>query len=119
MRDSWYYGRHPVLHGTSIELLEQRQREIERLRAALIAERDDAMTWDGIGTVNRINAVLAVNKEVSPPIDYKARYEALVQGLRDGYRPGESAYGLISWLESTTGFTMHDEGGEVSTDVRR
>lgn len=34
------------------------QQTIARLTAALITERDDALTWDGIGTVNRINKAL-------------------------------------------------------------
>jgi hypothetical protein len=38
--------------------LEAAQQTIARLTAALIAERDDALTWDGIGTVNRINEAL-------------------------------------------------------------
>jgi hypothetical protein len=42
----------------SIKRLAEAQQTIDRLTAALIAERDDAITWDGIGTVNRINKVL-------------------------------------------------------------
>jgi hypothetical protein len=38
--------------------LAEAQQTIARLTAALILERDDALTWDGIGTVNRINKVL-------------------------------------------------------------
>lgn len=34
------------------------QQTIARLTAALIVERDDALTWEGIGTVNRINKAL-------------------------------------------------------------
>lgn len=44
------------------ELIEAQQ-TIARLTAALIAERDDALTWDGIGTVNRINKVLEGNTQ--------------------------------------------------------
>ncbi|AIQ29337.1 hypothetical protein P40081_15140 [Paenibacillus sp. FSL P4-0081] len=40
------------------ECLAEAQQTIARLTAALIAERDDALIWDGIGTVNRINKVL-------------------------------------------------------------
>jgi len=40
------------------EEIERRDAEIDRLRKALIRERDEAMAWDGIGTVNRINEVL-------------------------------------------------------------
>jgi hypothetical protein len=42
----------------SEEMLAEAQQTIARLTAALIAERDDALTWDGIGTVNRINKAL-------------------------------------------------------------
>lgn len=41
-----------------MEELAEAQQTIARLTAALIAERDDALTWDGIGTVNRINKAL-------------------------------------------------------------
>ena len=34
----------------------------------------------------------------------KEKYDNLVQALRDGNTPGESAAGLIAWLESTTSF---------------
>lgn len=38
--------------------LRDAEQTIARLTAALIVERDDALTWDGIGTVNRINKAL-------------------------------------------------------------
>lgn len=38
--------------------LAEAQQTIARLTAALIAERDAALIWDGIGTVNRINEAL-------------------------------------------------------------
>jgi hypothetical protein len=84
----------------SIDMLEQQQREIGRLRAALIEERDYSLHWNDV-IVNRINAVLCFNKDLSPPIDYKARYEALVQGVYEF--PGltnSTANDLITWLES-------------------
>lgn len=38
--------------------LTEAHQTIDRLTVALIKERDDALTWDGIGTVNRINKEL-------------------------------------------------------------
>lgn len=38
--------------------LTEAQQTIARLTAALIAERDAALTWDGTGTVKRINEAL-------------------------------------------------------------
>jgi Mg2+/Co2+ transporter CorB len=40
------------------EIITQQAAEIERLRQALIIERDDALIWDDFGTVSRINKVL-------------------------------------------------------------
>lgn len=46
-----------LIEDLQIQLL-QAQQTIARLTSALIVERDDALTWDGIGTVNRINKAL-------------------------------------------------------------
>lgn len=46
-------------------IIDQQAEEIERLRQALVRERDDALTWDGIGTVKRINKVLEENPHVN------------------------------------------------------
>lgn len=40
------------------KLLAEAQQTIARLTAALIAERDAALVWDGIGTIRRINEAL-------------------------------------------------------------
>jgi flagellar biosynthesis/type III secretory pathway M-ring protein FliF/YscJ len=49
--------------------LAEAQQTIARLTAALIVERDDAITWDGVGTVNRINEAIGERvKEVEPPM---------------------------------------------------
>jgi chromosome segregation ATPase len=87
---------------------------------------------------------LSPNKEVSPPIDYKAYYEVIVRGLRDAINGSKTVDEVLGHMESTTGFTLYDcdkcydegeiyfedgdrlnggpcpkcQGGEVSTDER-
>lgn len=43
--------------------LAEAQQTIARLTAALIAERDAALVWDGIGTIRRINEALGEGAE--------------------------------------------------------
>lgn len=54
----------------------------------------------------------AVIAEPEDSTDYKVRYEAVVQGLRDGYNElpvRGTASDLIAWMESTTPFKLERE----------
>ncbi|PWW01191.1 hypothetical protein DFQ01_11081 [Paenibacillus cellulosilyticus] len=50
---------------------------------------------------------LPVEEDQRQPIDYKTRYEALVQSVKDGlgeWPPAKSAEDLAGWIESTCPF---------------